>query len=701
MKRFLNNTVVLLVMALLAGCGGSDAFVTVAGSTSGSSGGGTTITGQPSVTLALTNASGTATTSISVDSPGTLKATVVDKAGAPVAGAVVTFSAALATFNPTAGSALTNSSGVATVTMLAGTVTGADAVTANVTVSGTSATTSLGYSVSATSVSLSSLAIGTNPLSANGTTSLTITVLDGNGAPYTTPVDIEFSSNCSTSATPKAAISSPITTTNGVATSNYLDKGCGNSDTITASLTLGGTTISQTATLVVNPPTAGSIQFVSASPANITLKGTGGAGKQETSTVTFKVVDAAGNPKSSATVDFSLSTAVGGIALLPSSATTDSSGEVSTVVSSGSVASAVRVIAAVSGTALQTQSDQLTITTGVPAQDHFSLSASTHAIEGWNYDGITSDLTVILSDHFSNPVPDGTAVNFIAEGSQVGGSCTTTDGTCSVTFTSAELRPSNGRVSVLAYGVGEEGFTDTNGDGYVSSSAEQVDANGNSTDMGETWVDYDESGARDATEPFIDFNSNGSFDAADGFYNGMLCQSGGAWCSSTTKNINVRRQSVIVLSGSTAFIKASTDPTVLTNPDVFNAFGGTIALDNCTNGVAFANTPVTVYLQITDLHGNTMPAGSTITATTTNGNVEIVPSTPVADNIGCVHGDSAFTTCPAGAPALSTNFLVMTSDASQDAGTLACTNTKAGGLLTITVTTPKGLKTNAVYSVTD
>lgn len=720
MNSIIKNTIVLLIVALVAGCGGSDAFT---GTSTGTGGGGST--GQPSVTLSLTDGSGIATTSISVTSPGTLKATVVDSVGNPVAGAVVAFTTTLATFNPTAGSALTNSSGVATVILLAGAATGADTVTADVTVSGATANASKGYTVAAPSVSLSSLTIGIglSPLSALGTTSLTVTVLDGAGAPYTTPVDVAFSSICSASG--KATISSPITTANGVATSNYLDQGCANTDTITASLTIGGTTISKTASLVVQPASAGSVQFVSANPTNITLKGTGGAGKQETSIVTFKVVDAGNNPLSGATVNFTLSTTVGGIALIPSSASSDANGEVTTVVSSGSVATAVRVIAAVSGTALQTQSDQLTITTGVPAQDHFSLAASTHAIEGWNYDGVTSNLSVILSDHFSNPVPDGTAITFIAEGAQVGGTCTfgtncqvggkctTLNGQCSVMFNSAELRPSNGRVGVLAYGVGEEGFTDVDGDGYVSSNAERVDANGDSTDTGEAWLEYDEDGTgvgganvRGASEPFIDFDKNGSFDSADGSYNGVLCKEptpslNPLLCSITTKNINVRRQDVIVLSGSSAFIKASDDPAVLADPNVFNSFGGTIDLDHCTDGNPFTNSPVTVYLQITDLHGNTMPAGTIVSAiTTNNGTVSISPTSPVPDNIGCVHGDSDFTACPAGAPDLGVNYVVLTSDATQD-DTLTCTNSKTTGFLTITVTSPKGLKTSKIYTVTD
>ena len=565
--------------------------------------------------------------------------------------------------------------------------------------SNTTGTTGGTSTTTTPSLSMSGITLGLSTLSANGTTSVSVTVLDSSGVAYTSPVDIDFSSICSASG--KASISSPITTVNGVATSNYLDKGCANTDIITAALA-SDATVKQTASLVVTPPAAGSIQFVSATPTSITLKGTGGAGLQETSEVKFRVVDAAGNPLSGAGVDFALpaGTPPGGVTLLPSSGTTDTNGEVSTIVSSGSVPGAVRVIATITSSGLQTQSDQLTISTGVAAQDHFSLSAD-HNIEGWSHDGVTSNINVILSDHFSNPVPDGTTVNFIAEGAQVASSCSTIDGACAVTLTSAELRPTNGRVSVLAYGVGEEGFTDMDGDGYVSSNAERVDSNGASTDLGETWEDYNENGVWDSNEPFIDFNSNGSFDGPDGLYNGILCKSGGAWCS-TTKNINVRSQTVIVLSGSTAYTKVSDDPAVLTNHNLFNSFGGTIALDHCTTGVAFANTPVTVFLQVTDLHGNVMPAGTTITATAkNNGTVLIDPSTPVGDSTACVHGDTDFPLCPAGAPDLSPDSIVLSSDATQDSGTLACTNKSTSGYLVIEVTSPKGLKTSTYFSLTD
>src|SRR3569833_2909306 len=215
MVGLIKKIVIPLMMALMAGCGGDNAF-TSAGGTSGG------VAGQPSVALALTAASGASTTSKAVDNPGTMKATVLESAGRPVAGAVVTITAALATFNPTAGSALTNSNCVATVSFLAGATTGVDTVTAKATVSGTSASATLGYSVAGPSVSLSCLKLGTATLSANGTTSLTVSVLDGNSTPYTTPVAVTFASNCGAGG--GAAGGAPGTTINGVATSNYLDK---------------------------------------------------------------------------------------------------------------------------------------------------------------------------------------------------------------------------------------------------------------------------------------------------------------------------------------------------------------------------------------------------------------------------------------------------------------------------------------------
>jgi hypothetical protein len=141
--------------------------------------------------------------------------------------------------------------------------------------------------------------------------------------------------------------------------------------------------------------TVGSIQFVSATPENIGLKGTGGVGRQETATVRFQVTDSTGGPVSGTTVDFTLNTMIGGIVVTPTTATSDAQGFVQTVVSAGSVATSVRVTATVnpSSPVIAAQSDQLTITTGIPDNDSVSLSMGCVNIEGWDLDGTSRSQT--------------------------------------------------------------------------------------------------------------------------------------------------------------------------------------------------------------------------------------------------------------------------------------------------------------------
>ena len=117
-------------------------------------------------------------------------------------------------------------------------------------------------------------------------------------------------------------------------------------------------------------------------------------------------------------------------------------------------------------------------------------------------------LTARLADHFRNPVPDGTVVNFTTEGGSIVASCQTTPGACSSTMTSQAPRlATDNRVTVLAYAVGEESFIDLNGNGVADLVPnEMLDINGKSTDMPEAFRDDNENGVRDATETFIDFN---------------------------------------------------------------------------------------------------------------------------------------------------------------------------------------------------
>lgn len=429
------------------------------------------------------------------------------------------------------------------------------------------------------------LQLGVASLAAGGSTGVTATFVTNTGNLYTaTDVVTTFNSPCV--AQGLATITTPITTATGIANANYVATGCSGPDIITATATIDGSTMTASGTVTVAPASVGSIQFISATPTNIALQGNGGAGRSETSTVVFKVVDSTGGPVANSNVAFSLNSSVGGVALSPTSSTTNPAGQVQTVVTSGTVATSVRVTATVVGQQIATQSDQLTITTGIPDQDSVSLSIETLNPETWNVDGVEDPVTIRLSDRFNNPVPDGTAVTFTAEGGQVVSQCVTTGGACVVDWTSQNPRPLNGRVTILATAIGEESFVDTNGNGTFGGADTFAD-------IPEPYRDDNENGARDAaTEPFYDFDVDGVYDAADGTFNGLLCESG-ANCGAN-KTVAVNDSLVVVMSG------CDVDTSVF--------------LPTATAGSVYSAA-------FRDLRGQPLPRGTEITFETNNGEI--------------------------------------------------------------------------------
>lgn len=665
----LGTMTIIVLLSLLPGCGpgngqtGGSTGTGTGGSTGG--GGGGTTTG--SMALSLTKLSdNSATTSVSVDSPAKLTAIATNADGTRVGGKVVTFSTASdLSFNPSSGTALTDANGVASITVTAGSTTGAASITADAAdTSGAAISGTIGMSVTSPNLSLSAMTITPATISAGGSAGVGLTVYDGSGKPFATSVPVSFTSNGVQ--TGKATITQQVYTVNGVASATYRDLNYGAVDTITATLTLAGTTFTKQGTVTVNLASAGSISFVSATPTNIALKGTGGVGRSETSIVVFKVLDTNGNPIKK-TVNFSLvaNTTVGGLSLSASSADSDPiSGQVQTIVNAGTESTPVRVTATISGITppITTTSDVLVVSTGIPAQDSFSIAASTLNIEGWKYDGVTSDVTVRLADHFKNPVPDGTAVSFRTCGGSIPASCTTTNGACTVQFTSQAPRPANGRAVVLAYALGEESFTDLNGNGIYDLGEPW-------NDMPDPWLDCDENGVYELGEDFIDTTGAGHYYGGDGIYNGILRDP--SIVGRTT--IHDRGSLTIVLSGSDASITINN--------------GNPINLPHCTNGVAFNNTATSFTITVTDLNGNIMPAGTTISFATTNGTITSIPTSYTVQN-------TSTKTPP--------TFLVrMISDATQDPNSLACSNSKTSGDFTVTVSTPKAVSTYASVQVND
>ena len=626
--RLIGPSLIALALVSCGGGGGGGGSTSCPGGFLTCNGTGTddgTTTQTPKVTMTLVDAgTGVATNNLTSGKPLTVRAVLVSATGLPLANRVVTFStnSSLAIFDPASGTRLTDANGLATINLLAADLasSGAAEVTATVDVDGASVTQKIAYAVSPGSVTLSNLSANSSSLSAYGSTSVSVQVFF-NGALTTTPLTVNFSSGCDSNG--KASITKSAATINGVATATYTDKGCAGSDTITASLQGS----SAQTTVLVAGPRASNISYVSASPSSIALAGTGGVGLSSDSVVTFKVVDSTNNPVASKLVNFDLSTWVGGIKLNnlssgPVQATSDGSGLVSVTVSAGSVPTPVWVTASLADApTIVTQSTNVTISTGRPTQDRFSLSIGTFNIEGWDRDGTKTSATVHAFDRLGNPVADGTVVNFISEGAGIQPSCMTSSGACSVNITSGEFRPradsepssfavKAGRITILAYAQGEESFDDLNQNNIYDLGEPY-------RNLGDAFVDDNENSTWGAGEREIQFQL-GNVSAcpsypSDGRYYNAPYKAG--TCDNIWGRAHVRRTLVLVLSSYRIGTVAPSTFTFPSSPPL-------PAPQICSATFGF---------RLSDVNNNPMPAGATIAAssnvTYTNDTGETVKAT--------------------------------------------------------------------------
>ena len=659
-----NKAVIVILVILMAffafqilGCGSMDEGGTVTIDT-------TEDDADINISLQLVDAStGTTTNTITAGSPGEIRITVTDSTGSPISNLFVQATSTKGILNPDDGTAVTDNSGIATVGLFVGSDEGAGEVTATI----GSSSAELGFQIGTVDIRMGAFIDGTFvenelllsiasgvQLAPGGTATITVSLVDSSGDLYTTPVDISFYSDFANLDT--AELDETVTTINGSATATYRAKGCVGTDTITVTAVTSGNSLFATGTIDVAASDVGSIGFVSATPENIALAGTGGAGRSETSIVVFEVTDENGNPASNVDVDFSLTTAIGGFELEVTSATSDSNGLVQTVLNSGNVPTHVRINATVtdSSPSITTVSDQLVISTGLPDQNSFSISAEVLNPEAWGYDGEEVTITVSTADHFNNPVPNGTTIYFTTEGGSIDPFCQTTDGVCSVEWRSQDPRPADGRITILATSIGEESFIDENGDGLFNSTDTLL------TDLPEAYRDEDEDGIFDSgIEEFFDFDEDLSYDIADGKYNGTLCSTAAEAAGDCTKDlVHVRDSIVLVMSGSTAYI--STDP----NPPLewidFNV-----------------STIQAVEITIQDLHGQPVPAGTEVDLKT---------------GVGTIGGDASFEipSTSYNGPLVYVAVLIAPT-----------TGTGATGIFEIKVTTPKGLIGWTYISVRD
>ena len=426
----------LIAAAALSACGGGGGNPGSVSAPGGASGGTSPTTpttpttpvvpAAPTVTLAMASTGGQASNSLSGATPLTVQATVKDASGNPVKEAMVTFAtdASLAVFSPSAGTASVNGA----------TIVG-----------------ERNFQVGATTLSFGTVTTGAPQIQAYNSTDITVPVLAG-GAPYPNQVNVNFTSACVIAG--KATLAATVATNNGVAKTVYRDKGCANDDVIT--VTADGVSVPATVPLKIAPPPAASVQFVSADPIekSIVIRGQGGINRTETATLKFRVFDIFGSPLPRRDVTFRVSDPAL-VTLNKSTDTTDENGEVITTVNSGSVATSFRVFATLPNTAsatrpddISTTSDSIVVTTGLPVQRAFSLTAENYNLEGLNKDSSPTNpatrVQVMIADSFGNPVPDGTPVVFQTNMGSIGssdkGGCSTVNGGCSVDFRTQDPR---------------------------------------------------------------------------------------------------------------------------------------------------------------------------------------------------------------------------------------------------------------------
>jgi len=498
---------VLVLPFLMTGCSGSgnaggpdvgETSVTTTGDTGSGGGTGTT----PVVTTVTLTSSAS---SIGISETAALTATVKDQDGSPMEGVQVSFTLSGDPADATVtASATTGADGTASAVVTPGS-TGGDATI----VATASGVTSDPVTVTITLPTAASLSVTVLPkeITLNGQAVVTAVVTDksdGTGNPIAgKTITFALSADSPTG----SAIDPGSATTDGSGSAAATITPGSEVGTITVTATVDGLAVSDSVAVI--PASSGSIAFVSAVP---TLMGVTGSGLPETATVTFEVRDQAGQlVADGTTVTFELVGPGGGEALLETTAVT-SGGQAAAVVTSGTVAGAVRVIARVTlgGNVFETASDNITVGSGPAAGNHVSLALVPINIAGRVRFGETSQITFFAADRFSNFVPEGSAPSFFSESGGIepqGDGGTGSLGSVTVTLQSQLPTAADGISDILAYIVGEESFVDANGNGVFDFT----DTNGNGVhDPGEASEAF-----FDVGEPFVDYNGNGTWDGDD------------------------------------------------------------------------------------------------------------------------------------------------------------------------------------------
>jgi len=166
---------------------------------------------------------------------------------------------------------------------------------------------------------------------------------------------------------------------------------------------------------VYRDPILQSIVFVSVAPSQL---GVLGSAVPSSANMTFRILDDLNNTMGNVPVVFSLPDSADPLATVVQNATSGPDGTASTVLSAGSQAGPLSVIATASfgGVSLSVQSPPVPVTGGLPsfAHSYVTCDETTVIQEG----GFTAECTLVLADRFTNATPT-LPVQFRAEGGNI------------------------------------------------------------------------------------------------------------------------------------------------------------------------------------------------------------------------------------------------------------------------------------------
>ena len=642
--KFIIGLVFGLAMAACGGGGGS---------------GGTPLQGSTSAASSPTTAASSPASTVIASTP-TMALTFVDAAGADIgthvlsqtlqqflkvvlkdeSGVVVPYSRVQikldtteAVLVPVSGTLLTDKDGVVLMRVSPTSVSSSGTVqaTASAIVGATSLTKTYDMQINAGTVALSAVFVSAASVQNGQSVNVSVDVTVNAEKAQSNSVAVTFNTTCGIVSPTSALVDSTGRASAVIQTTDTGDK-------CSVDASANGITTSPTLYTVTSPPITG-IQFVSASPNMLYQFGSVGV---TTSIVSFKVINSVAEGVQGLEVEASLTNTDGGINFCgsPSTAASSSDGIVTFSVCSGTLPASVQVKAKLkSNPNIFTNSNLLTVQTGLPTQRFFDISANQFNFYAGGYftskfNGNSVTISVFAADRQGNPVPDGTKIIFVSEGGQINSagqsSCLIVNGRCSVTLIGQDYRPMGadttdgcapgnidtavtpptcklggdprpGRVTVLAYTDGEESFIDANNNN-------RYDTGELFEDFGSLYLDKDENELfNDQYNNLITKTNEGDFvypmpsvsigtdSCPDNSNVGLSKQSScnKAWDGLT----KVRRSIVIVFSGGEICQPDDYDPSIPPNKQT---------------AVLLTPTASSISVRLADCDGNPLPADASL-----------------------------------------------------------------------------------------